>query len=84
MSGEAEGARRLPSPALEGAREGALLGEAGQERNFGQRVVRFPEQLLSEFAARVETFEPAERESYVRSSFVSGIKKLPIRVTKRA
>lgn len=40
--------------------------------------------LLREFAARVETFEPAERESYVRSSFVSGIKKLPVRVTKRA
>ena len=39
--------------------------------------------LLREFAARIETFEPAERESYVRSSFVSGIKRLPIRVTKR-
>lgn len=40
--------------------------------------------LLREFAARVRSFEPAERESYVRSSFVSGIKKLPIRVTERA
>lgn len=40
--------------------------------------------LLEQFAARVASFELAEREDYVRSSFVSGIKRLPIRVTKRA
>ncbi len=39
--------------------------------------------LLEEFTARVKRFELAEREDYVRSSFVSGIKRLPIRVTER-
>jgi len=40
--------------------------------------------LLEEFVARIERYELAEPESYVRSSFVSGIKRLPIRVTARA
>ena len=40
--------------------------------------------LLEEFVARVGRFELAEPESYVRSSFVSGIKRLPIRVLERA
>ncbi len=40
--------------------------------------------LLEELVARVEAFELAEAEQYVRSSFVSGIKRLPIRVTARA
>lgn len=40
--------------------------------------------LLEQFAARVQTYELAEREDYVRSSFVSGIKRLPIRITATA
>jgi len=36
--------------------------------------------LLEQFVQRVETFELAEPESYVRSSFISGIKRLPLKV----
>ena len=36
--------------------------------------------LLEEFVRRVESFELAEPESYVRSSFISGIKRLPLSV----
>ena len=37
--------------------------------------------LLEQFVARIDSFELAEAESYVRSSFISGIKRLPLRVT---
>lgn len=37
--------------------------------------------LLEQFVARIDSFELAEAESYVRSSFISGIKRLPLHVT---
>jgi len=36
--------------------------------------------LLEQFVNRVESFRLAEPESYVRSSFISGIKRLPLEV----
>jgi len=39
--------------------------------------------LLEQFVNRVEAVELAEAESYVRSSFISGIKRLPLKVTLR-
>jgi len=36
--------------------------------------------LLEQFVARVDSFGLAEPESYVRSSFISGIKRLPLAV----
>ena len=39
--------------------------------------------LLEQFVARIESFELAEPESYVRSSFISGIKRLPLAVHLR-
>jgi len=37
--------------------------------------------LLEQFVARVESFELDAPESYVSSSFISGVKKLPLRIT---
>ena len=40
--------------------------------------------LLEELVARVDSLELSEPESYVRSSFISGIKRLPLRFTPKA
>lgn len=37
--------------------------------------------LLEQFVARVDSCELSEPESYVRSSFISGVKRLPLRVS---
>lgn len=39
--------------------------------------------LLEQFVKRVESFGLAEPESYVRSSFISGIKRLPLDIAPR-
>ena len=51
LGGQAVGSRHLAGPALEGAREAALLGKAGQEGDFGEAVIGFAQQLAGEFAA---------------------------------
>ena len=40
--------------------------------------------LLEQFVRRVESVRLSEPESYVRSSFISGIKRLPLEVTLRS
>ena len=40
--------------------------------------------LLEQFVARVDSFELAEPESYVRSSFISGVKRLALRLNPAA
>jgi hypothetical protein len=37
--------------------------------------------LLQEFAARVRAVEPAGEHQFLRSNFVGGIKRLPLRFT---
>jgi cytochrome P450 len=58
------------------------FGQGGPHVCLGMWLARLEVRvLLQEFSARVKTIEQTAAHAYVRSNFVGGIKRLPIRLT---
>ena len=56
-------------------------GQGGPHVCLGMHLARLEVRVLfEEFAARVKSVEPDGEEAFVRSNFVNGIKRMPVRV----
>jgi cytochrome P450 len=60
------------------------FGRGGPHRCLGEWLARMELRvLLQEWMRRVDTIEQAGQREYIRSNFISGIKHLPVRITRR-